>query len=88
MSRHLDPIANLFTVIEQTQTKWPGAAHVLLALRSDGSRELDDKKRDYRLKAVAAGVPVFDEIPDMAQALSVVSHLERALAAQRQRLAG
>jgi len=84
----VDPIANLFTVIEQTQTKWPGAAHVLLALRSDGSRELDDKKRDYRLKAVAADVPVFDEIPDMAQALAVVSHLERALAAQRRRLAG
>jgi acyl-CoA synthetase (NDP forming) len=84
----VDPVANLFTVIEQTQTKWPGAAHVLLALRSDGSRELDDKKRDYRLKAVAAGIPVFDEIPEMAQALSVVSHLERALAAQQRRLDG
>ena len=84
----VDPVANLFTVIEQTQTKWPGAAHVLLSLRSDGSRELDDKKRDYRLKAVAAGIPVFDEIPEMAKALSVLSDLEHALAAQRRRLAG
>ncbi|MPZ40001.1 MAG: hypothetical protein GEU95_18480 [Rhizobiales bacterium] len=83
----VDPIDNLFKVIEQTQAKWPGVAHFLLALRSDGSPDLDDRKRSYREKAIAVGVPGFDEIPQMAKALSVVSRLERALGAQRRRLA-
>ncbi len=78
-----DPLDNLLAVIEQTQKKWHGVAHFALALRSDGSPELDDKKRGYRAKACAAGVPVFDEIPEMAKALSIVGHLERRLAAQR-----
>ncbi len=76
-----DPLDNLLAVIEATQKKWQGTAHFALALRSDGSPELDDKKRHYREKARAAGVPVFDEIPEMAKALAVVAHLERRLAA-------
>lgn len=75
----VDPVGNLFSVIEQTQKKWPGHAHFALALRSDGSPDLDAKKRDYRERARAAGVPVFDEIPDMAHALAVTGHLERRL---------
>ena len=76
-----DPLENLLAVIEQTQKKWQGVAHFALALRSDGSPELDEKKRDYRAKAAAAGVPVFDEIPEMANALSIVGHIERRFAA-------
>lgn len=75
----VDPMDNLFSVIEETQRKWPGHAHFALALRSDGSPELDERKRFYREKARAVEVPVFDEIPDMAAALAVVGHLERRL---------
>ena len=78
-----DPLDNLLTVIEQTQKKWQGAAHFVLALRSDGSPELDEKKRNYRAKAHAVGVPVFDDIPEMAMALSIVGHIERRFAAQK-----
>jgi acyl-CoA synthetase (NDP forming) len=77
-----DPLDNLLAVIEQTQKKWQGVAHFALALRSDGSPQLDEKKRSYRDKAAAVGVPVFDEIPEMARALSIVGHIERRLAAQ------
>jgi acyl-CoA synthetase (NDP forming) len=77
----VDPLDNLLVVIEQTQKKWRGVAHFALALRSDGSPELDEKKRSYRVKACAVGVPVFDEIPEMAKALSMVGHIERRLAA-------
>lgn len=77
----VDPIANLLSVVEQTQRKWSGQAHFLLALRSDGSPELDDKKREYRERARAVGVPVYDEISDMAKALAVVAAMERRLAA-------
>ncbi len=76
----VDPVDNLFAVVEETQRKWPGHAHFALALRSDGSPELDDRKRHYREKARMVEVPVFDEIPGMAAALAVVAHLERRLA--------
>jgi len=76
------PLDNLLMVIEQTQKEWQGAAHFLLALRSDGSPELDEQKRIYRDKASAVGVPVFNEIPEMAKALAVVGHIERRLAAR------
>ena len=78
----IDPLDNLLAVIEQTQKKWQGTAHFVLALRSDGSPQLDEKKRSYREKASAVGVPVFDEIPQMAKALSIVGHIERRLAAR------
>ena len=78
----VDPLDNLLAVIEQTQKKWQGVAHFVLALRSDGSPELDEKKRIYRDKASAVSVPVFDEIPQMARALSIVGHIERRLAAR------
>jgi acyl-CoA synthetase (NDP forming) len=81
----VDPLDNLLAVIEQTQKKWQGMAHFALALRSDGSPALDEKKRNYRDKASAVGVPVFDEIPEMARALSVVGHIERRLAAREQK---
>jgi len=75
-----DPLESLLAV-KQTQEKWQGMAHFALALRSDGSPERDEKKRKYRAKAAAVGVPVFDEIPEMTHALSVVGHIERRLAA-------
>ena len=78
-----DPLDNLLAVIEATQKKWQGMAHFALALRSDGSPALDDKKRQYRSKANALGVPVFDEIPEMARALAIVGHIERRLSAPR-----
>lgn len=75
-----DPLGNLLKVVEQTQRKWSGVAHFALALRSDGSVELDERKRAYRDAAQAIGVPTFDEIAPMACALAAVGHLERRLA--------
>ena len=76
----VDPVDNLFKVIEATQAKWPGHAHFALALRTDGSANLDEKRRTYRERARAVGVPVYDEIAPMARALATVSLLERATA--------
>jgi acyl-CoA synthetase (NDP forming) len=81
----IDPIDNLFAVVEQTQRKWPGVCHFVLALRTDGSPDLDARRRTYRDKARAVGVPVFDEIPAMAKALAAVGHLERRLGEQPRR---
>ena len=77
----VDPIGNLMTVVESVQQKYPGQAHVALALRSDESPELEMKRREYAARAIAAGVPVFSEIAPMAEALAALAHLERRLAA-------
>ncbi|RDW14067.1 acetate--CoA ligase family protein [Paracoccus thiocyanatus] len=78
----VDPIGNLFTVIEEALRKYPGAAHFALALRTDGSAELDERRRHYRERARSIGLPVFDEIAPMAHALSIMGHLERRIAAR------
>ncbi len=75
----VDPIDNLFQAAVDIGQKYPGQAHFALALRSDGSAEIDDKKRAYRERALANGIPVFDELPDAADALAAMSHLEKRL---------
>lgn len=79
----VDPVDNLIEVAEHMQTTHPGRAHFLLVLRSDGSQELDDTKRKYRQRALAVGIPVYDELTNAAQALSVVQHMEARFAARR-----
>lgn len=75
----VDPIDNLFQAAVDIGQKYPGQAHFTLALRSDGSAEIDDKKRAYRERALANGIPVFDELPDAADALAAMSHFEKRL---------
>lgn len=72
----VDPIDNLIKVAEQIQSSHSGAAHFLLVLRSDGSAALDDVRRTYRDRALAVGIPVYDELTNAAQALSVVQSME------------
>ena len=73
----VDPIDNLFQAAVDIGQKYPGQAHFALALRSDGSAEIDDKKRAYRERALANGIPVFDELPDAADALAALGHIEK-----------
>jgi len=76
----VDPIDNLFQAAVSVREHHPGRAHLAVVLRSDGSPELDERKRTYRMRALAAGIPVFDELAPAAQALSCVRHLEAQLA--------
>ena len=76
----VDPVDNLIGAAVTIGRAYPGQAHFALALRVDGSPELDDAKRRYRGLARDAGIPVFDELPEVARALAAVGHLERALA--------
>ncbi|MED5579616.1 MAG: acetate--CoA ligase family protein [Nitrospinota bacterium] len=75
----IDPIENLFQVAVNINTKFPNQTHFVLALRSDGSAEVDDRKRLYWDRALENGMPVFDELPDAAYALSTLSHIEQNL---------
>ncbi len=79
-----DPIDSIFGFIENALAKHRGAAHLLLAFRTDGDPALEERKRKYRETAGRLGIPMFDEIPELAKALAAVAHLERRLAARAQ----
>lgn len=79
----VDPIDNLFQAAVAIRRNYPGHAHFVVVLRSDGSAELDDRKRVYRERALAAGIPAYDEIAPAADALAVVRHLELQLSRRR-----
>ena len=79
----VDPVGNLIQAAVRIGHAYPGQAHFALALRVDGSPELDDAKRRYCALARDAGIPVFDELPEAARALAAVAHLERALGRRR-----
>ena len=79
----VDPVDNLIAAALDVQKRYPGRAHFALVLRSDGSRELDDRKRTYAERARLAAIPVYDELAPAADALSALGHIERRLAAAR-----
>lgn len=78
----VDPIDTIFGIIERVVSEHAGAAHIVLAFRTDGDPALEERKRKYREMAGRIGIPMFDEIPELAKALAAVTHLEQRLAAQ------
>ena len=64
----------------RVRQRHPGRAHFALALRSDGSPECDARKREFRESAARAGVPAFDELTNVADALSALADHERFVA--------
>jgi acyl-CoA synthetase (NDP forming) len=77
----VDPVDRIIQAAVATQDAYPGQAHFVLALRVDGSPELEAAKRKYRDRALAVGIPVFDELANCAQALAAVRQLELRMAA-------
>ena len=68
---------NLMAAALRVQQKYPGQAHFLLVLRSDGDPALEERKREFRTKAVALGVPVYDEMSNAGHALAALQWHER-----------
>jgi acyl-CoA synthetase (NDP forming) len=70
-------LANLVNAVKRVQARYPGQAHLMLVLRSDGDSAVEERKRDYRAQVLAAGIPVFDETQPSAQALAALCAFER-----------
>lgn len=68
---------NLMAAALRVQQRYPGQAHFLLVLRSDGEPALEERKREFRSKAVALGVPVYDEMSNAGYALAALNWHER-----------
>jgi acyl-CoA synthetase (NDP forming) len=73
----VDILGNLIEAALETGRRHPGQAHLALVLRSDGEPEIEAKKQAYRARALAAGIPVFDELPAAAGALAALAGFER-----------
>jgi acyl-CoA synthetase (NDP forming) len=58
----------------------PGAPHLALVLRSDGTEEVDAVRRAERRRAVGAGIPVFETFAAAARALAALRRFEAAAA--------
>lgn len=73
----VDPLENLIGAAVRIQKKYPGQAHFLLALRSDGDPEVEASKKKYTEFALEAGIPVFAELSNIAVALESLKHVEQ-----------
>lgn len=73
----VDPLENLIGAALRIQQKYPGQAHFLLALRSDGNPEVEASKMKYTEMALEAGIPVFAELSNIAVALQALKHVEQ-----------
>lgn len=76
-------LENLIQAALEVQAKTEAKIHFALVLRSDGSVEADELKRADRDRALALGIPVFDEMPEVARALAGVSRYERFMATRK-----
>ena len=68
---------NLVQAALRVQARHPGKMHFVLVLRSDGDPKLEERRRGFRAKAVALGIPVYDEILDAGRALAALATYER-----------
>jgi acyl-CoA synthetase (NDP forming) len=67
---------NLVKVALRVQERYPGQAHFILVLRSDGDPPLEERKREFRASAAALGVPVYDEMSNAGHALAALQEFE------------
>lgn len=70
-------LGNLIEAAMRSRDAATRKVHFMLVLRSDGSAAIDDIRRKYRGEAVARGIPVYDEMPQAAQALTALAWVER-----------
>lgn len=68
---------NLMQAVLRVQSQFPNQSHFVLVLRSDGDPEIEARKRAFRERAVALGIPVFDEMSNAGRALAALAQVER-----------
>src|SRR5262245_41048363 len=78
-----DVLGPLMQIALRVQQRYPGQTHFLLVLRSDGEPALEERKREFRARASALGIPVYDELDGAARALAALAFHERFLASRQ-----
>lgn len=75
--RHVDMLDDLVEAALRTREAFRGHTHLVLALRANGDPESESRKRDCVIKAMEAGVAVFNELSNAAYALAALHAYER-----------
>lgn len=70
--RHVDMLGNIIQAALRVRQAHGSGMHIVLVLRSDGDAETEERKREYRQRATANGVPVFDELAQAARGLAAL----------------
>lgn len=70
-------LPNLFAAALAARGSGGDASHFVLVLRSDGEPDIELQKQGYREQAIAAGIPVYNELVEAAQALRALAGYER-----------
>lgn len=70
-------LENLILGALRAQSRYPKSGHFLLVLRSDGDPDIDQRKRQFRDRALSLGVPVYDELEDASKCLAAIGFYER-----------
>lgn len=70
-------VENLLQSAVEVKAAYEGNIHLVLVIRSDGEPDVEEAKREAAASALAAGIPVFDELCDAAVALSGIAVVER-----------
>jgi acetate---CoA ligase (ADP-forming) len=74
--RHVDMLGNIIQAALRVREEHGPGMHIVLVLRSDGDLETEERKREYRQRATANGVAVFDELAQAARGLAAVRIVE------------
>jgi hypothetical protein len=67
---------NLIEAALRARARRPDQAHFALVLRSDGAEPSERRRREFREKSIAQGIPVYDEMANAADALAGVAFFE------------
>ena len=73
----------LVEALIRARARHSSSAHIALVLRSDGSEAVERRRRDFRGAVVRQGIPVYDEMTNVADALAGLAFYERFLHAER-----
>lgn len=72
-------VEKMLDAANHVRERFADRTHFLLALRSDGRADIDERKRHIRTEALNRGFAVFDELTNAACALGALRHHERFL---------
>ncbi len=75
--QRVDFLQNIVDAAIRCRARSPDGTHFALVLRSDGSEAVDRRRRDFRTLAASAGIPVYDEMSNVADALAGIAFHER-----------
>lgn len=74
---HVDLLGDLMDVAIRLREKLPPSRRLFLVLRSTGQAELEGRRQAAATRAMQAGIPVFRELTDAAQALAALGARSR-----------